>query len=140
MKLGTPSLHLTLTNYSNTVCKWWVDESYAVHGDCKSHTGGTLSLGGGSIVSTSTKQKLMTKRSTEYELVGVDDISPQIIWKNYFLQAQGSTTDTTILYQDNKSAILLEQNGHWRKFKQSNQIRVCYFLIKDRVDNNDLRI
>jgi hypothetical protein len=50
----------------------------------KSHTGGTLSLGKGSVYLTSTKQKLNTKSSTEAELVGVDDVMPLILWTQYF--------------------------------------------------------
>jgi hypothetical protein len=64
---------------------WWVDASYAVHVDMKSHTGGTLSLGKGSIYSTSSKQKLVTRSSTEAEVVGVHDLMPQLIWTAHFL-------------------------------------------------------
>jgi hypothetical protein len=63
---------------SGKIC-WWVDVSYAVHSDMKSHTGGTLSLGKGSIYSTSNnKQKLVTRSSTEAEVIGVHDVMPQI--------------------------------------------------------------
>ena len=53
---------------------WWVNASYAVHADMKSHTNGTLSLGKGSIYSTSSKQKLVTRSSTEAEVIGVHNI------------------------------------------------------------------
>jgi hypothetical protein len=36
---------------------------------------------------------------------------PQILWTLYFLEAQGYKVDKNILYQDNKSSILLETNG-----------------------------
>ena len=38
-----------------------------------------MSLGKGSIYSTSIRQKLNTKSSTEAELVGVSDVMPQIL-------------------------------------------------------------
>ena len=47
--------------------------TFAVHPDCKSHTGACLTLGHGSISSISAKQKINTKSSTEAELVAVDD-------------------------------------------------------------------
>jgi hypothetical protein len=40
----------------------WVDASYAVHPDMKSHTGGAMSFGRGGISCKSTKQKLNTKK------------------------------------------------------------------------------
>jgi hypothetical protein len=40
-------------------------------------------------ISTSTKQKLNTRSSTESELVGVDDMMPIIIWTRHFLLSQG---------------------------------------------------
>ena len=72
---------LTLEADATHIVKWWVDALFAVvHQDMKSHTGGTMSLGKGSIYSTSVQQKLNTKSSTEAGLVGVDDVMPQIIW------------------------------------------------------------
>jgi hypothetical protein len=51
------------------VVKWWVDASFGIHPDMKSHTGATMSLGKGSAYSKSTREKLNTKSSTEAELV-----------------------------------------------------------------------
>jgi hypothetical protein len=82
-----------------------------VHPDIKSHTGGTLSLGKGSVYSTSTRQKLNTKSSTEAELVGIDDVMPLILWTRYFLDAQGYDVQENKVFQDNQSVILLEKNG-----------------------------
>jgi hypothetical protein len=42
----------------------WVDASYALHSDRKSHTGGTLSLGKRSTYSTSNKQKFIACSSS----------------------------------------------------------------------------
>ena len=64
---------------------WWVDASYAVHNDMEGHTGGTMSLGHRSIYSSSTKQKLVSRSSTEAELIGVYDIMPQLVWTGNFM-------------------------------------------------------
>ena len=62
---------------------------YAVHPDCKSHTGACLTLGHGNILSLSSKQKITTTRSSiEVELVRVDDAMTFAIWMKHFLQAQ----------------------------------------------------
>ena len=42
-------LLLTLEANSMNVMKWWVDEAYTVHDNCRSHTGATATLGSGSI-------------------------------------------------------------------------------------------
>jgi hypothetical protein len=67
----------------------------------KSHTGGTLSLGKGSIYSTSNKQKLVTRSSTKAKVIGVHDVMPQLIWTAHFLEGHGMKIDESILYQDN---------------------------------------
>ena len=59
---------------------WNIDVSFAVHPDCKSYTGACLTLGHGSILSISAKQKINTKSSTEAELVGVDDAMTFVMW------------------------------------------------------------
>jgi hypothetical protein len=46
---------------SNSI-KWYVDASFAVHKDMRSHTGATMTLGSGVICSISTKQKINTSR------------------------------------------------------------------------------
>jgi len=51
---------------------WWVDSSYAVHPDMRSHSGIIMTLGKGAMYNRSCKQKLNTKSSTEVELVGID--------------------------------------------------------------------
>ena len=67
---------------------WNVDAFYAVHNDMRSHTGASLSLGHGTLLSMSCKQKLVTKSSTEAKLVGVDNVMTFIMWAKYFFQDQ----------------------------------------------------
>ena len=117
-----------------------IDASYAIHPDMKSHTGGSMTLGKGMIYNTSIKQKLNVKSSTEAELVGVDDVLAQVLWTNHFLEAQGFNTSDTVVYQDNKSAILLEKNGRMSSTKRTKHINVRYFFIKDKADRKELSI
>jgi hypothetical protein len=123
-----------------SIIKWWVDASYTAHGDCRGHTGATMSLGWGSIIGMSKKQKLNTKSSTECELVGVDDASPQMLWTRYFIEGQGYGVDASILKQDNLSAILLEKNGRASSSKRTKHINVLYFFIRDRINSGEIRV
>ena len=62
---------LTLSANNLHVLKWYVDASFGVHPDFKSHTGGVMTMGEGTIQSVSSKQKLNTRSSCEAELVGL---------------------------------------------------------------------
>jgi hypothetical protein len=93
-----------------------------------------MSFGQRMALSYSWKQKINTKRATEAELVGVDDLLGYILWARYFMQEQGYDMDPSLLYQDNMSAILLKTNGRASSTKQTKHIKVKYFLIKDKVD------
>jgi hypothetical protein len=75
------------------------------------HSGGGLYLGRGFTIVSSTKQKLNTRSSMETEIVGADDFMPDICWTRYFMKAQGYDVKDNVLFQDNKSSILLENNG-----------------------------
>jgi hypothetical protein len=46
---GSKDLYLTLKADDGTTIKRWIDASFAVHPDMRSHTGGNLSLGKGSV-------------------------------------------------------------------------------------------
>ena len=56
------------------------------------------------------QQELSTASSTKAKVVAVDEALPLILWVPLFLEKKGYIVDTTV-YQDNKSAILLEENG-----------------------------
>ena len=110
------------------VIKWCVDAAFAVHPNFKSHSGGVMSFGGGAAISGSKKQKLNTRSSTEAELVGADDFSNLIFWTKLFLEEQGYEVEKNILYQDNKSAILLETNGKRSSSSRTPSIEHSMFL------------
>jgi hypothetical protein len=137
---GTPEIVLTLEADNLHVVKWWVDGSYAVHPDMKSHTGATMTLGKGSVYSASTRQKLNTKSSTEAELVGVDDLMPQILWTRYFLEAQGYDVHENTVYQDNQSTMLLENNGRALSSQRTRHINIRYLFVTDRIKENEMRV
>ena len=104
---GTRDLVLALESGCTGTVKWWVDVAFAVHHDMKRHTGGMITMGRGALYSASNKQKLSTKSSTEADLVEVDDLMPQILWMQYFLEAQGINVSDNVVYQDNQRAMKL---------------------------------
>ena len=133
-------LILTLQANDDGIVRWWIDASYAVHGDMKGHTGATLSLGKGGIYSGSWKQRLVTHSSTESELIGVYDILPQILWTKQFLEEQGCKDLATIIYQDNTSSILLERNRQSSSTKWMKHMNIRYFYVTEQVKKKAIHV
>ena len=100
---------------------WNVDASYTVHHGIYSHTGACLLLETGAVLLLSCKQKLVTKSSTEAELVGLDDTMTFVMWAKYFFESQAADLPENsklknlgkhnIIEQHNTSAIQLESDG-----------------------------
>ena len=91
--------------------KTWVDASYAVHQDMKSHTGGAVLFGRGAALSKSSKQKLNTKSSTEAKLVGASDYLPYPIWAKKFLEGQGYPLTENIFTRTTRVPSVLKGMG-----------------------------
>ena len=64
-------------------------------------------MGRGALINVSRKHKLNVGSSTESELVSIADVLGIMIWNKYFMEAQGYTIENNVLYQDDKSTILL---------------------------------
>lgn len=117
----------------------WVDASYGVHADFKSHTGCVIGIGKGPVYAKSTTQKLNTKSSSEAELVGVSDSAGQVIWTRNFLIQQGYDLGPATIYQDNQSAIALVRNGKSNS-DRTRHIAIRFFFIADRVESKEIAI
>ena len=136
---STWRMYLTLEADDLRVIKWWVDASYAVHPDMRSHTGGTMTLNKVGVYSTLTRQKLNTKSSTESDLVGSENLMPQVPWMQYFMEAQGYGINYNVMYQDNQSTMRMEKNGRGSSGKRTRHIAIRYFFIADQISNKELR-
>ena len=62
------------------------------------------------------------------------------MWYKYFMEAQGYTIENNLLYEDNKSVILLAKNGCLSAGKNSKHIKNICFLICDKIAQGDLQI
>jgi hypothetical protein len=72
--------------------------------------------------------------------VGADDFMPAIYWTRYFMKAQGYDVKDSVLFQDNKSSILLDKNGKASSSKRMNNINIRYFFITDRVSKEEVSV
>ena len=78
--------------------------------------------------------------STESELVSIADVIGMIMWCKYFMEAQGYTIESNVLYQDNKSNILTAKNGRMSAGKNTRHIKNRFFLITDKLAQGNLEI
>jgi hypothetical protein len=56
------------------------------------------------------------------------------------MEAQGYQVQDNILFQDNKSAILLQKNGKASSSKRMKHVNIRYFIITDHVDKGDVSL
>jgi histone deacetylase 1/2 len=117
----------------------FVDSSFGLYPDGKSVTGAVIMLGNAPIYYKSAKQKIVTRSSTESELVGISDTLSQILWVREFLMAQGVPLGPAVLYQDNLSTIFLANKGRSTS-ERTRHIKIRYFFITHYVEMGEIRI
>lgn len=117
----------------------YIDASYGAHdSDGKSHSGAMIGIGEAlSIQVKSSKQKIVTKSSTEAELVAVTDMAGEVMDLQGFIQELGYTCAPPKIYQDNTSTVHLLQNDFVSTSK-SKHVRIRTFWIRERVQEGDV--
>jgi hypothetical protein len=133
------SLSLVLSvDHENLVLHEFIDASFAVHSNGRSHTGACSIFLKGAVRSSSRKQNLVSKSSTEAELVGISDDIGNAIGLSNFLVSLGYCVKT-VLHQDNMSTIALTKKGRSTS-NRTRHINLRYFFIKDKIDSGELEI
>ena len=99
-----------------------------------------MPMGKRALVNIAKKHKLNTGGSTELELVSIAKFLGVMMWCKYFMEAQCYAIENNILYQDNKSTIMMAKNGRMSAGKTSNHIKNRFFLINDKFAMGDLEI
>ena len=85
-----------------------IDAAYGVHADRRSHTGSCIVIGeSGAVHCKSAKQQIVTKSSTEAELVALSDSANQALHLRNFIIAQGHPCEPVTIHQDNIFCIAL---------------------------------
>ena len=117
----------------------FVDASFAVHPDMRSHTGCIITFGAGGIYFKSSKQKLNSKSSTEAELIGLSESLNTVIWLRDFLISQGYDMGPAVIYQDNMSTITMIENGSGSN-ERTRYINIKFFFAHDRAKKGEITI
>lgn len=136
---GSRELGIILEAQFPAITKAFIDAAYGIHSNGMSHSGLAITLGGGPIATKSTKQRNVTKSSTEAELVAESDFASDAIASKNFLEAQGETTGPAIIFQDNKSTMAMIKNGY-SKSDRTRHINIRYYWTKEKVDAGEISI
>ena len=108
----------------------WVDASYNVHCDSKGHSGISITLGrhNAPLYCRSSKQKLVTRSSTEAELVAMDSAMIPIMDLIQLLKFFGWQDLPTIIFQDNISSIWFAQHNVTRSGKMRHLLNRFHYI------------
>ena len=137
---GTQDLGVTLEADSQVYKLYgFIDASYGVHADAKSHTGAVVTMGKGPIIAKSVKQKINTKSSTEAELVGLSDGLSLVIWARNFLESQGYKMPSATVFQDNMSTIAMLKNGRPTS-DRTRHVNIRFFFACDKEASGEINI
>ena len=117
----------------------YVDASYGVHSDMRSHTGAIIGLGKGPIYCKSSVQKLNSTSSTEAELIALSDSTTQVLWTRNFLIELGYDVGPATVYQDNQSTIKLVENGRSNSGR-TRHIAIRYFFVANRIQTGEIKV
>jgi hypothetical protein len=122
----------------------YIDASFATHPDGKSQSGCMVFLGQTLVHETCRKQKLITKNSTEAELVALADHFEEGELIETFLMDLGHllgediVSNVHLVYQDNQSTISLVTTGGGQARSKYMKVRQEY--VKERLDCAELEI
>ena len=137
---STKFIHLNLEcSQQNISIDAFADASYGISANRKSQSGHVIMIGKGSILAQSIKQKIVTKSSTEAELVSASDIISPIQQIRSLLQDFRIPIKGVRLHQDNMSTIKLIINKKPTSHR-SKHIDIRYFFLRDRSISDGLEI
>ena len=135
---GTRDMKLVLDGVGELVVDGFIDAGFGSHADAKSHTGLVVKLAGSTVLCKSSKQKIVTKDSTEAELVALSDMKNEVIKCWEFVVEQGYDLPPPKLLQDNMSTIEIVKHGGGKY--RNKYMRVRQALVKESIDNGEAEV
>jgi hypothetical protein len=122
----------------------YIDAAFGGHADGKSQSGCVVTLGGTAVIEICRKQKIVSKDSTEAELVALSDLLIEVEAVQELLDNLSElmglklTMERMKVYQDNTSTISLVTRGGGKP--RNKYMKVRQEMVKERVDKKDVDI
>ena len=135
---GTRGKKLTLSCAGPLRVSAYVDVAFGCHADGKSHTGTVHRIGEATVLAKSSKHKMVSKDSTEGELVGLTDRVDGVLRLDEFMSYQGHEMDLPVIFQDNMSTISMVTAGGGKYRSKHLRVRQC--RLKEKIDQGELVI
>jgi hypothetical protein len=137
--VGTKTRSLLFSAKANLELKIYADAAHMLHKDAKGHGGIIATLGSAPIVSKSFKFKLVTRSSTESEMVSLEESVTFALWlsalfRDFDFKAKLPVT----ILQDNLSTIGIVMNGG--SFNRSKHMIAKHTFIKQYVDSGEIEL
>ena len=117
----------------------YVDASFNVHPNGKSHSGCIITLGGAPCYSHSGAQRLVTTSSCESEMVALGDNAHMLVYFKQFMQMQGYRDIKMHCWEDNRSSIDLWTKGYSTS-KTTKHIALRYFFVTDLMERDIMTV
>ena len=130
---------LHLKSGGSVIPEVYIDASFGVHSDGTSRTGMVIMLAGAAIACWSSKQKLVTKSSTEAEVVALSDGLTNALWMREMVLAQGYKLAPTRIYEDNEGVLKIMKSGRSPKHR-TRHLNIRHFFARDRVQTGDIEL
>jgi hypothetical protein len=115
------------------------DSAFMVHEDCRSRGGTIATMCGGVVGGYASKQTILSKSSTEAELVELDTASGKAVEMRRFLMGFGDAIAPIPVYQDNQSVITMVKNGKPTSTR-TKHIAMRYFSVAEYVKDGKIVI
>lgn len=126
--LGTAELGLIFSSDRRGL-ELCADAAFNVHPDSKSHSGAAVLAGGTPVFYKSTKQRLVSKSSTEAEIIACDMGIDMLMHIALLANIIGYKYDVPLtVIQDNKSSVTIMERGRFTKKRGPINVRFEYIL------------
>ena len=135
---GSVNRCLILNPHGPLVVIGYIDAAFGLHSDGKSHTGMVISVAGATVMCKSSKQRIVTRDSTESELVGASDRVSDVLQCDEFVKSLKFETEVPIVMQDNDSTIVLLKGGKGKYRTKHLKVRQAHF--KELIDSGVIRV
>lgn len=115
----------------------FIDASFGVHDGGRSRTGVCMMMAGACVGAWTSKQGMVTKSSTEAELVGFVDGCVHALWVRHWLHAQGFPDNPMLVWQDNESTINILQSEQGPS-QRTKHLNIRMFFGNEKIRGKEL--